>query len=114
MEKKESNHKKWAGEKKPSMKRRSEEKDYLDRGIYLITIATEGRVPLLGTLAGNADVKEGPDKPHVILSPAKTRQSQYTNCTFQIKEAKPLLASPLRLIVLVLEKVDYIFILIHF
>ena len=69
MEKKESNHKKWAGDKKPSMKRRSEEKDYLDRGIYLITIATEGRLPLLGTLAGNADVKEGPDKPHVILSP---------------------------------------------
>lgn len=68
MEKKESNHKKWAGDKKPSMKRRSEEKDYLDRGIYLITIATEGRVPLLGTLAGNADIKEGPDKPHVILS----------------------------------------------
>lgn len=69
MEKKESNHKKWAGDKKPSMKRRSEEKDYLDRGIYLITMATEGRLPLLGTLAGNADVKEGPDKPHVILSP---------------------------------------------
>lgn len=69
MEKKESTHKKWAGEKKPSMKRRSEEKDYLDRGIYLITIATEGRMPLLGTLAGNADIKEGPDKPHVILSP---------------------------------------------
>ena len=69
MEKKESNHKKWAGDKKPSMKRRSEEKDYLDRGIYLITMATEGRLPLLGTLAGNADIKEGPDKPHVILSP---------------------------------------------
>ena len=69
MEKKESTHKKWAGDKKPSMKRRSEEKDYLDRGIYLITIATEGRLPLLGTLAGNADIKEGPDKPHVILSP---------------------------------------------
>lgn len=69
MEKKESDHKKWAGEKKPSMKRRSEEKDYLNRGIYLITIATEGRLPLLGTLAGNADIKEGPDKPHVILSP---------------------------------------------
>ena len=69
MEKKESNHKKWAGDKKPSMKRRSEEKDYLDRGIYLITMATEGRMPLLGTLAGNADVKDRPDKPHVILSP---------------------------------------------
>ena len=73
MEKKESNHKKWAGDKKPSMKRRSEEKDYLDRGIYLITMATEGRVPLLGTLAGNADIKEGPDKPHVILSPLGER-----------------------------------------
>lgn len=69
MEKKDNSHQKWAGEKKPSMKRRSEEKDYLDRGIYLITIATEWRLPLLGTLAGNADVKDGPDKPHVILSP---------------------------------------------
>ena len=73
MEKKDNSHQKWAGEKKPSMKRRSEEKDYLDRGIYLITIATEGRLPLLGTLAGNADVKDGPDKPHVILSPLGER-----------------------------------------
>lgn len=47
MEKKESSHKKWAGDKKPSMKRRSEEKDYLDRGIYLITMAIEGRLLML-------------------------------------------------------------------
>lgn len=73
MEKKDNSHKKWAQGRKDSMKRRSEEKDYLDRGIYLITIATEGRLPLLGTLAGNADVKDGPDKPHVILSPLGER-----------------------------------------
>jgi hypothetical protein len=51
------------------MKRRSEQNDYTERGIYLITIAIEGRKPLLGILAGRADVKEGPDSPHVVLTP---------------------------------------------
>ena len=51
------------------MKRRSEQNDYTERGIYLITIAIEGRKPLLGTLAGKVDVQEGPEKPHVLLSP---------------------------------------------
>jgi len=52
MDKKDNNHKQWAGEKKPSMKRRCETNNYTERGIYLITIATEGRKTLLGTLAG--------------------------------------------------------------
>ncbi|MBR1547700.1 MAG: hypothetical protein IJ637_03115 [Prevotella sp.] len=75
-------------EKRPSMKRRADFNDYLDRGIYMITISIEGRRPLLGTLAGNVlittnDALAGnanttrddalttseDDKPHVILSP---------------------------------------------
>ncbi len=37
----------FAGEMKPSMKRRSEDNDYHGRQIYLITIAVEGRLLLL-------------------------------------------------------------------
>lgn len=55
------------------MKRRCEEKDYTERGIYLVTIATEARRPLLGTLAGDASLYEGPDAPHVVLSPLGKR-----------------------------------------
>lgn len=69
MEEKDKNHKDWAGEKKPSMKRRSDDNDYTERGLYLITLAIEGRKPLLGTLAGNPEITEGNDKPHVVLSP---------------------------------------------
>ena len=64
-----NSHKQWAQGKKPSMKRRSEVNNYTERGIYLVTVAIEGRKPLLGTLAGRADVQDGPDKPHVVLSP---------------------------------------------
>lgn len=64
-----NSHKQWTQGKKPSMKRRSEVNNYTERGIYLVTVAIEGRRPLLGTLAGRADVQEGPDKPHVVLSP---------------------------------------------
>lgn len=60
---------KYAGPKKPSMKRRMEGHDYSDRGIYMITMAIEGRLPLLGSLAGNPSEKEGPNIPHVVLSP---------------------------------------------
>lgn len=68
MERKDNSHKAWAGEKKPSMKRRSEENDYLDRGIYMITLAIQGRQPLLGRLAGNPEATQGENVPHVALS----------------------------------------------
>lgn len=55
-------------EKKPSMKRRCDEHDYTQRGIYMITMATEGRLPLFGTLKGNPLSTSGDDKPQVILS----------------------------------------------
>ena len=68
-----NSHKQWAQDKKPSMKRRSEVNNYTERGIYLVTVAIEGRKPLLGTLAGRADVQDGPTKPHVVLSPLGER-----------------------------------------
>lgn len=56
-------------EKVASMKRRCEFNDYTDRGIYMITIAIEGRKPLLGRLTGKAEATEGDERPDVILSP---------------------------------------------
>ena len=52
----------FAGEKIPSMKRRSNINDYYGRHIYMVTMAVEGRRPLLGTLRGSstvADCQEG-------------------------------------------------------
>ena len=69
MEQKYNSHKAWAQGKKPSMKRRNEERDYTERGLYMLTLVIEGRQPLLGKLEGNAAVNEGPDSPHVVLSP---------------------------------------------
>lgn len=53
----------------PSMKRRSKSNDYTERGIYMITIATEGRRPLFGKISGKVEETESPDKPHIELSP---------------------------------------------
>jgi len=57
----------FAGEKVPSMKRRSDLNDYYGRHIYMVTMAVEGRRPLLGRLVG--DVKagcDGEDAPRVV------------------------------------------------
>lgn len=64
----EAEHKKHAGEKKPSMKRRCSMHDYRDRGIYMITMVTEGRRPLFGSLCGHPDEMEGEQRPHVVLT----------------------------------------------
>ena len=90
MQRKDNNHKIWAGEKKPSMKRRCETNNYTERGIYLITIATEGRKTLLGTLAGKADVTEGSDKPHVVLSPLGEKVKE---CWLSIQQYHPQIES---------------------
>lgn len=50
------------------MKHRCQMHNYRERGIYMLTLATEGRQPLLGTLAGRADAMNGGDMPHVVLS----------------------------------------------
>ena len=44
----------YAGEKVPSMKRRSDFNDYSERNIYLVTLVVEGRRNLLGELQGTS------------------------------------------------------------
>lgn len=45
----------FAGEKKPSMKRRFVGHDYTRRGIYMLTMTVEGRRPLFGRVYGSSD-----------------------------------------------------------
>ena len=62
--------KKFAGEKKASMKRRDLHHDYTERRMYMITLETEGRRPLFGHLEGNPFAEPGSnDEPHIVLSP---------------------------------------------
>ena len=52
------------------MKRRSETHDYHSKRFYMITLVVNGRCPLLGRLAGDADAPEGSDNaPHVMMTP---------------------------------------------
>ena len=60
----------FAGEKIPSMKRRSNINDYYGRHIYMVTMAVEGRRPLLGTLRGSSTVADGQEgAPCVVPTP---------------------------------------------
>ena len=70
----------------PSMKRRSKSHDYTERGIYMITMATEGRKPLFGKLVGKAEAKESPDSPHIELSPLGKR---VVECWYAIHHFHP-------------------------
>lgn len=54
-EKRFESKKQWAGESVPSMKRRRVGHDYQGRCIYMITLAVEGRHPLLGKVTGNGE-----------------------------------------------------------
>lgn len=59
----------FAGEKKASMLRRCVGHDYTDRQIYMITMVTEGRRPLLGKVVGRSDAEQGSaDEPHIEVS----------------------------------------------
>ena len=60
----------FAGEKKPSMKRRDDYNDYRGRRMYMITMEVEGRRPLFGELAGEPDAPDdSQDAPRIVLSP---------------------------------------------
>ena len=60
----------FAGEKIPSMKRRSNINDYYGRHIYMVTMAVEGRRSLLGTLMGSSTVADGQEgAPCVVPTP---------------------------------------------
>lgn len=59
----------FAGGRKPSMLRRCIDHDYRGRRMYLITLATEGRRPLLGQVRGKSTAKPGSvDAPTVELT----------------------------------------------
>lgn len=47
----------FAGEKKPSMLRRCVGHDYTERRMYMVTMVTEGRQPLFGTLVGDNEAE---------------------------------------------------------
>lgn len=71
--------KKYAGEKKASMKRRDDYHDYTERRMYMITLEVEGRKPLFGHLLGNPFAERGSeDEPRIELTPlGKAVQSEW-------------------------------------
>lgn len=63
-------HLRYAGEYKPSMKRRASANDYHERRIYMITLVVEGRRALLGHIEGDVNAgRVGPNSPHLVESP---------------------------------------------
>ena len=64
------NHKAFAGERKPSMMRRRVGHDYTSRRMYLVTMTTEGRRPLLGTLTSDGQ------EPRVLPTPLGQRVTE--------------------------------------
>ena len=71
--------KKYAGEKKASMKRRDNHHDYRERRMYMITLEVEGRRPLFGRVVGNAFAERGScDEPRIELTElGKAVQSEW-------------------------------------
>ena len=60
----------FAGDKQPSMLRRRLDHDYTGKRFYLITMTTEGRQPLLGTVVGDPEAPAGSaNAPRTLLSP---------------------------------------------
>lgn len=63
------NQKAFASERVPSMKRRCLDRDYSARGMYMVTLVTEGRRKLFGNVAGRSDGQPGSaDAPRMELS----------------------------------------------
>jgi len=59
----------FAGAKKPSMLRRCVGHDYTKRCMYMVTLVTEGRKPILGQVTGRSDAEAGAaDEPRTILT----------------------------------------------
>ena len=59
----------FAGEKKPSMLRRCVGHDYTERMMYMVTMVTEGRRPLFGTVVGRSDAPaDSAEAPRMMLS----------------------------------------------
>lgn len=59
----------FAGDKKPSMQRRCVGHDYTERMMYMVTMTTEGRRPLFGTVVGRSEAPEdSAEAPRVELT----------------------------------------------
>ena len=71
--------KKYAGEKKASMKRRDDHHDYTERRMYMITLEVEGRRPLFGRIVGNPFAERGSnEEPRIELTElGKAVQSEW-------------------------------------
>ena len=69
----------FAGEKKPSMKRRDDHHNYTERRMYMITLEVEGRRPVFGRLVGDAFAPWGSaNEPRIELSElGKAVQSEW-------------------------------------
>lgn len=66
----------FAGEKKPSMLRRCVGHDYTERMMYMVTMVTEGRRPLFGTVVGRSDAPaDSAEAPRIELSALGQRVS---------------------------------------
>ena len=66
----------FAGEKKPSMQRRCVGHDYTERMMYMVTMVTEGRLPLFGKVTGRSEADAGSDdEPRMVLSELGQRVS---------------------------------------
>ena len=77
----------FAGERQPSMKRRCLDRDYRQRGMYMVTLVTEGRRKLFGEVTGSSDAEPGSaDVPHMVLSELGTA---VTSCWQSIPEHYP-------------------------
>jgi hypothetical protein len=87
----------FAGELKPSMTRRNPYNDYEGRQMYMITMVTEGRLPLFGNVTGNPLLPvDNPDGPHIELSPLGKAVAQCW-CRLQYQKArKSLCEQPLK------------------
>ena len=70
----------FAGEKKPSMQRRCIGHDYTARGMYMITMVTEGRRPLFGRVEGHSEAPpDSIDAPRMVLSELGQKVSEEWN-----------------------------------
>ena len=77
----------FAGEKKPSMQRRCVGHDYTQRQMYMVTMVTEGRRPILGAVVGRSDAPDGSqDAPRVVLTELGQR---VTRCWHEIAVRQP-------------------------
>ena len=77
----------FAGEKKPSMQRRCVGHDYTQRQMYMVTMVTEGRRPIFGTVVGRSDAPDGSqDAPRVVLTELGQR---VTRCWHEIAVRQP-------------------------